>query len=100
MGGMLLVSFGGTVAQTDPPQDPNPLSGKDRAIDAIEVNLARQIAQLEELLATAPDPALAGIQTSRRFGSRGQTRWMAAVYAGLTETSEDWGLQTALSREF
>lgn len=42
----------------------------------------------------------AALGTSRRFGSRGHVRWTAAVYAGLTETSEDWGLQTVLSREF
>ncbi|NIO59631.1 MAG: hypothetical protein GTN89_10225 [Acidobacteria bacterium] len=40
------------------------------------------------------------IGASRRFGTQGRVRWSAALYVGLTETSEDWGVQTNLSREF
>jgi len=60
MVGMLLACAGAAFAQSDP----EPLTGRDRATEAIEINLARQIAHLEGLLATAPEQALPGIQTA------------------------------------
>ncbi len=46
------------------------------------------------------DRESAAVGTSRRFGSQARSRWSIAAYAGLTDTAEDWGLQTTISREF
>ena len=37
---------------------------------------------------------------SKRLGARGQVRVSGAVYAGLSETAEDWGSQLTLGRVF
>jgi len=42
----------------------------------------------------------ASVGASWRVGSNGRTRWTTGVFAGLTETAEDWGLQVVLSRQF